>query len=228
MSFEVGKKALDFLVANSGNRRNLEVDFFGGEPLMNFRVVQDLVALAGVPLTASMATLLYAATASDTGSFRYSNVTKETHLHAAELVVAGVDVATVSQKLFEAKLYQNLLAEQLGFERLQLYAQGRVAVITFPYSLCVKYDLADEHLGTLIDLARSVAGVELAAAVRGTADGRYRVSLRANGDYDVASVAASFGGGGHKRAAGATLDMPRIDIAAQAIAKALTALLGGS
>ena len=44
MSFEVGKKALDFLVANSGNRRNLEVDFFGGEPLMNFRVVQDLVA----------------------------------------------------------------------------------------------------------------------------------------------------------------------------------------
>lgn len=44
MSFEVGKKALDFLVANSGNRRNLEVDFFGGEPLMNFQVVKDLVA----------------------------------------------------------------------------------------------------------------------------------------------------------------------------------------
>ena len=44
MSFEVGKKALDFLVASSGNRRNLEVDFFGGEPLMNFQVVKDLVA----------------------------------------------------------------------------------------------------------------------------------------------------------------------------------------
>ena len=44
MSFEVGKKALDFLVANSGNRVNLEVDFFGGEPLMNWQVVKDLVA----------------------------------------------------------------------------------------------------------------------------------------------------------------------------------------
>ena len=44
MSLEVGKKALDFLVANSGNRRNLEVDFFGGEPLMNFDVVKELVA----------------------------------------------------------------------------------------------------------------------------------------------------------------------------------------
>lgn len=44
MSFEVGKKALDFLIANSGNRVNLEVDFFGGEPLMNFQVVKDLVA----------------------------------------------------------------------------------------------------------------------------------------------------------------------------------------
>ena len=44
MSYEVGKKALDFLIANSGNRRNLEVDFFGGEPLMNWQVVKDLVA----------------------------------------------------------------------------------------------------------------------------------------------------------------------------------------
>ena len=44
MSYEVGKAALDFLIANSGNRRNLEVDFFGGEPLMNFQVVKDLVA----------------------------------------------------------------------------------------------------------------------------------------------------------------------------------------
>ena len=44
MSFEVGKKALDFLIQNSGNRRNLEVDFFGGEPLMNWQVVKDLVA----------------------------------------------------------------------------------------------------------------------------------------------------------------------------------------
>ena len=44
MSFETGKKALDFLIANSGNRRNLEVDFFGGEPLMNWQVVKDLVA----------------------------------------------------------------------------------------------------------------------------------------------------------------------------------------
>ena len=43
MSFEVGKKALDFLIANSGSRRNLEVDFFGGEPLMNWKVVKDLV-----------------------------------------------------------------------------------------------------------------------------------------------------------------------------------------
>ena len=44
MSFDIGKKALDFLVANSGNRVNLEVDFFGGEPLMNWQVVKDLVA----------------------------------------------------------------------------------------------------------------------------------------------------------------------------------------
>ena len=46
MSFEVGKRALDFLVENSGSRTNLEVDFFGGEPLMNFDVVKQIVVYA--------------------------------------------------------------------------------------------------------------------------------------------------------------------------------------
>ncbi|MBE6604629.1 MAG: hypothetical protein E7639_02860 [Ruminococcaceae bacterium] len=190
-------------------------------------IVQDLIALSGVTLTGEMATLLYAALAGDTGSFRFSNVTASTHMHAAALIDAGIDVAAISQKLFESKLYQSLLAEKLGFERLQLLEHGKLAVLTFPYALCMEYDLADEHLGTLIDVARCVAGVEIAAAIRGTADGRYRVSLRANGDFDVASVAARFGGGGHRRAAGATLEAENIEVAKRLIVDAAAPLLRG-
>lgn len=221
-----------------GARVCLMIDHHGtGEPYADHvvvpiaaacaEIVQDLVALSGIALTKQMATLLYAAIAGDTGSFRYSNVTGRTHLHAAALIDAGVDVAFVSQKLFETKLYQSLLAEKLGFDRLQLLENGKLAVITFPYALCVEHHLADEHLGTLIDVARCVAGVEIAAAIRGTAGGRYRVSLRANGDFDVASVAARFGGGGHRRAAGATLDADDIEMAKQMIVEAASPLLGG-
>ena len=219
-----------------GDRVCLMIDHHGmGEPYADHfvqptaaacaEIVQDLIAAAGVALDQKTATLLYAAISSDTGSFRFSNVTKATHLHVAELIGAGIDVAAISQKMFESKLYQNLLAEKLGFDRLQLFADGKVTVLTFPYLLCEQYGLAEEHLGT-----QSVGSVQfgkVAAAIRGTADGNYRVSMRANGDFDVASVAARFGGGGHKRAAGATLTAESIEAAGEIIAKALVALLQG-
>ena len=219
-----------------GARVCLMIDHHGkGEPYADYLVVpeaaacaelvQELVKLSGVTLTPRMATLLYAALASDTGSFRFSNVTASTHLYAAALVEAGIDVAAISQKLFDTKSYQSLLAEKIGFERLQLLESGKVAVLTFPYALLVEYGLAEEHLGTLVDVARCVAGVEIAAAIRGTADGSYRVSLRANGDYDVASVAARFGGGGHKRAAGATVAAENIEVAKRMITEAVGSLL---
>ena len=221
-----------------GDRVCLMIDHHGmGEPYADHfvlpeaaacaEIVQDLTVAAGVALDVKTATLLYAAISSDTGSFRFSNVTRATHLHVAELIGAGIDVSAISQKMFESKLYQNLLAEKLGFDRLQLFADGRVTVLTFPYALCVQHGLAEEHLGTLIDMARCIAGVEVAAAIRGTADGNYRVSMRANGDFDVASVAARFGGGGHKRAAGATLTAESIESAGNIIAEALVDLLQG-
>lgn len=229
---------LGALFETLGARVCLMIDHHGtGEPYADHvvvptaaacaEIVQDLILASGVALTMEMATLLYAAIAGDTGSFRFSNVTGSTHLHAATLIDTGIDVAAISQKLFESKLYQSLLAEKIGFERLQLLEDGKLAVLTFPHTLCVEHSLADEHLGTLIDVARCVAGVEIAAAIRGTADGRYRVSLRANGDFDVASVAARFGGGGHKRAAGATLEAENIEMARSAIVNAALPLLRG-
>ena len=94
--------------------------------------------------------------------------------------------------------------------------------MTFPYALRQTLGLKDEHLGTLVDVARCVCGVEVAAAIRETdAPGTYRVSMRANVDFDVAAVAAIFGGGGHTRAAGATLIAPSAKAAEAMLLEAL-------
>lgn len=222
---------MDRLFPLYGERVALMIDHHGkGEPYGDYliaptaacaEIVQDLIALSGVDVPRRTAELLYAGISSDTGCFRYSNVTRDTHLHAAALIDTGIDAAEINRKLFEVKSAAQMRAEHAGFERLSLYRKGRVALITFPLALRAELGLADEHLGTLIDVARAVSGVLVAASLRETGQGVYRASLRANADLDVAAVAASLGGGGHKRAAGVTIYADTMDAAEERLLAAI-------
>ena len=174
-------------------------------------------ALSYIPAQAD--TCIYAGLNTDTGSFKYSNVTPKTHRTAAELHRAGVDSAAITQKLYGSKPYLQLKAEGAGIRSLTLYADGRIAVVRFPYALKQELGVADEHLETLVDLARVIEGVEVAVSIRQpNEENVFRCSTRANGEVDVSAVCAAFGGGGHVRAAGCTLtDFDSIDDAAAAV-----------
>lgn len=162
--------------------------------------------------------LLYAAVSSDTGCFRYSNATHETHICAATLLKDdSFDPAEINRQLFEVKSEKLLLAEGLGAGRLTCYLDGALSVITFPMSLKREHGLTDEHLETLVDIARALEGVQVAVAVRQPTDAPvFRVSMRSNTDFDVAAICARFGGGGHVKAAGCTVDLPTVTTVEQA------------
>ncbi len=150
--------------------------------------------------------LLYAAVSSDTGCFRYSNASPETHRTAAALLEADFDSADLNHRLFGVKSYKLLQAEKVGFDRLKLYADGRLGIVDMPYAVMEQYGFTDEHLGTLVDVARGLQGVQVAVAIRQPkAEGVYRVSMRSSCDVDVAAICAGFGGGGHIKAAGCTV-----------------------
>ena len=169
-------------------------------------MIYDLIADSGEDMSEKCSELLYAAISSDTGGFRYSNTTPGTHLRAAVLLESGIDAARINHLLLEVKSQKLLAAEAEGFKHLHLYDGGRIAIVVFPYACKQALSLADEHLETLIDVARRVAGVEIAAAIRQpSAKSVFRLSTRASVDFDVSAVCAAFGGGGHPRAAGATL-----------------------
>lgn len=144
----------------------------------------------------------YAAISSDTGCFRYANVTPRTHEVAAALLSAGADADRINHLLFECRTEGELRAGAIAAENLSLHAGGRIGVVSL--SLASRAGLADEDFETAIDVARSVAGVEIAAAIRELTGGVCRVSLRSTG-ADVSAVAALLGGGGHVRAAGCTV-----------------------
>ena len=150
---------------------------------------------------------VYAAINSDTGSFKFSNTTPKTMCIAAELMENGVDFSTINSLLYDSKSLVQLKAEGEAMRSLRLYSDGQVASVIFPFSLKEKLGADDEHLETLIDVVRSVSGVEVAFVVKqSTNEPRFRVSLRSKNYVDVSAICAKFGGGGHKRAAGCTVE----------------------
>jgi phosphoesterase RecJ-like protein len=132
-------------------------------------------------------------------------------LIAAELIGRGVPSADINHKLFGIKTLKQMQVEHAGFERMNFYCGGRMAVITFPYDLKKQYGADDEALETLIDVARCVKGVEIAAVVKQpTEENRFRVSMRSSSDFDVSEICALYGGGGHMRAAGCSVNADSI------------------
>lgn len=166
--------------------------------------------------------LIYTAISSDTGCFRYNNVEPSTFRIAAELLEKGVPSADVNHKLFGIKTLKQMQVEHAGFERMNLYLGGRIAIITFPYDLKTQYGADNESLETLIDVARCVKGVDICAVIKQmTAENRFRVSMRSSIDFDVSAVCELYGGGGHVRAAGCTLNSDSILAAEMTILSAV-------
>ncbi len=171
--------------------------------------------LPALPKAAARA--LYAALSSDTGCFRYSNVTPKTMRTAAALLeTEGVDAADINHMLFETKSERQLRAEAFAIEHTDTSRDGKIAWVTVTQKQKESLGVEEEHLETVIDMVRSRAGVEIAVAIRETPMGTFRASLRSSG-FDVASVAAVFGGGGHLRAAGCSIDAHTVDEALEAI-----------
>ena len=96
-------------------------------------------------------------------------------------------------------------AEQRGLANMKYLCDGRVTLTVITFEEEQELSIADEDMSTVIDVIRSIEGVELCAAVRESVKGEFRVSMRSNGDVDVAYLCAGFGGGGHQRAAGCTV-----------------------
>ena len=187
-----------------------------------FDLIKKLASEERIVIDEEMCIDLYAAISGDTGCFRQSNVTPKTHLRAAELVASGIDFTDINRRLFENKSMERLRAQSAAISNMELFADGKIAVVTFPYALKVALGLGDDDLGALVDIPRSLSGVEVALCIRQPLpEGKFRVSVRSNGSYDVAALCRKFEGGGHAKAAGCTLSATDIAEAMHRIVSAI-------
>ena len=190
-------------------------------------LVYDLAVSQGWPITPECARALYVGILTDTGGFRFSNTTPRALQVAAALLEIGVDPESIYEQVYasapEGRI--RLLAEVL--ETL-VVEPGGVAWVTVPPGALERHRAEADDLDGIVEFARSVAGTRLALLFRQLANGRVKVSLRSRGAVDVAALAQRFGGGGHVKAAGASLDGAMGEVQAAVLAAAREYLRNGA
>jgi len=159
-----------------------------------------------VDITVDIAMRLYAAIASDTGSFRYSNTTPRTHLVAAELLSRDFDAPAVMRTLFERKTASQLMLNAEVTSNLKFFMDGKICVAKVDKAMLSKYSMTFDDADDIASLPRSIAGVEVGIYIKIKDERECKVSLRSNEYVDVSAIAKSLGGGGHIRAAGVTVN----------------------
>jgi bifunctional oligoribonuclease and PAP phosphatase NrnA len=171
-------------------------------------MVHRLIRALGIPFDKDIAESVYTSLVTDTGAFKYSNTTPQSHRLAAELMEEGAEVSKVCDRIFANVTRSALELLRLALVRLTTRENGRVGVMILSRDDFKKSGADDEDTENLVDFVRKLEGVEVAVFLKEREDGRYRLSLRSRNHVDVAEVAAVFGGGGHKFSAGAVLDGP--------------------
>ena len=166
-----------------------------------YRVIRELTAV-----TPAIAMLLYVAISTDTGCFVYTNTTADTHRIAAALLETGIDVGPVNKALFRTKSAVRLAMEARMVADMELYDSDRVVVMSIPLSLRQELQATEADIEELSSLAALVEGTDCGITLRELKPGKVKLSLRTGPRVDACAVCQRLGGGGHKAAAGATVD----------------------
>ncbi len=184
------------------NTRFADYLYLDSDAAATAEIIYSLLLEMGIKLTRDIATCIYEGIYTDTGSFKYSNTTSNTLKTAAALLNYGVNPSLISDNM-ELKSRSQVEMLRKVLETLTFLKDGKIAYIEIPLEL---YD-HNVETDTFISYPRYVEGVEIALLFKQVEANLTRVSFRSK-EIDVAKVALSFGGGGHKKASGCSIYAP--------------------
>ena len=184
------------------NTRFADYLYLDSDAAATAEIIYSLLLEMGIKLTRDIATCIYEGIYTDTGSFKYSNTTSRTLKTAAALLNYGVNPSLISDNM-ELKSRSQVEMLRKVLETLTFLKDGKIAYIEIPLEL---YD-HNVETDTFISYPRYVEGVEIALLFKQVEANLTRVSFRSK-EIDVAKVALSFGGGGHKKASGCSIYAP--------------------
>lgn len=178
-----------------------------------YRILNSL----DIELDKSISENIYITIVSDTGSFSYSNTNSDTLRIAAELVDIGVDPSKISQALYENEPLRKIELLKLVIPTLDITEDKKIASIFVDKDMFQETGATREDTEGMVNIPRSIKGVEVAILFRQEGDLEWKISLRSKGSVNVAKIAEGFGGGGHAGAAGCSLEGNIADVKTKVI-----------
>lgn len=169
-------------------------------------IIYQIIKLMGTDIDKCIAEALYVAIATDTGGFRYSNTTSVTHQIIGDLINSGVNVADISQRIFDTVSLEKAKLTAAAISSIEILEKGKIAYITISKDVFKKTGANEEDFDGLADIGRNIEGVEVAVSFRQLNDKETKINFRSKTYVDVATIACLYKGGGHHRAAGATVN----------------------
>jgi phosphoesterase RecJ-like protein len=168
-------------------------------------MVFDAVRTLGVPLTREIATHVYLAILTDTGSFHYSSISPRTFDICKACLEAGVNPVDVARNVYDSNNMGRLKLFGAVLSAMQIDATGRIAIVYLDHEMARSAGGTYEDTEGLINLPLTVKEIQAVVFFKQSEGEEYRVSMRSKGEIDIGAVAKEFGGGGHKNAAGCTV-----------------------
>src|SRR5918993_1426827 len=190
---------------HAGNRMYGAINWYDLSAAACGEMVFDVIASLGVPLTTEIATHIYLAILTDTGSFHHSNITPRTFDICRQCVDAGVNPAVMARRVFDSNSFGKLKLIGALLDDMELVDNGRLAVMHLDDQMLKGTGSTNNDTEGLINLPLTAREIQAVVFFKTTHTGELRVSMRSKYDVDVRQVASEFGGGGHKNAAGFTI-----------------------
>jgi phosphoesterase RecJ-like protein len=209
-----------------GNTGYGQINWFDASAAACAELVYDLVLALGVPLTKEIATHVYLAILTDTGSFHYSGISPRTFQICKECLEAGVDPVLVARSVYDSNNMGRLKLFGAVLGAMQIDQTGRIAIVYVDHEMARAAGGSYEDTEGLVNLPLTVKEIEAVIFFKQEKGDQYRISLRSKGDIDIGVIAKEYGGGGHKNAAGLTVSGPIEELQKTLVAKIERAIDG--
>lgn len=188
-------------------------------------LLYQIFKINGFNISYNTAVCLYNSIISDTGGFRYSNTTSMTHSIAGDLINTGINFTEINNMVFEKHTKSQLKLMSRVLETLEMYDDNSIAVLSLFPEMLIECGASEDEASEFVNFARDIDNVKVGVFIKEKENGICRISLRSRSDADVRLVAEAFGGGGHIRAAGCTINS-NYEFAKKTIVREISKLLG--
>lgn len=194
---------IDLCIDHHGsNTKYAKEDYVEASAAAAAQVIAKLIRLMNVEFDKDIANAIYTGITTDTGCFRYTNVTAETHRIAADMIDCGAESGMINRLMFETKSRSRLEIERRVMDSIQFYLDGRCAIAYATIDMMKESGAVDNDMEGVSSLPRQIEGVMAGITLREKNNGKFKVSVRTTDELDASAICANFGGGGHKAAAG--------------------------